>query len=202
MFGVTLAPLIGDRSAASQVFGLGAFAMAFSTIIVLMLINGYALAEVTGQYESRVWRVIGAALVGMSGFCWFLLPEGQDSRTWLVMVASAFAGILLPIAYFAFLLMMNSRPLLGDERPRGAKRLVWNILMIAAVVGALANSTGAMLSHRDKPVTSGVVWGGVAMFVVLMLFGFSARRRPDEVPPAPARRPGPGGAGTAARRGG
>ena len=43
----SLAPLLGEQTA-NLVFGLGAFGMGFSTIIILMMINGFAIAELLG----------------------------------------------------------------------------------------------------------------------------------------------------------
>ena len=47
---------------------------------------------------------------------------------------------LLPIAYWTFFLMMNSRSLLGDAMPTGGKRVAWNTLMgLAAGVATFAS---------------------------------------------------------------
>ena len=45
---------------------------------------------------------------------------------------SVIGGAMLPIAYFSFLLLMNSPRALGDSMPSGGKRVCWNILMIIA----------------------------------------------------------------------
>ena len=124
----TLAPLFGDgvegKQTANVVFGLGALAMGFSTIIILMLINAYAFAEVMGRYESTLWRTLGAAAAAACGFCWFLIWVG-GSKTWLIIVASTFGAILLPIAYISFFALMNSWKLLGDDKPTGLRMAVW-----------------------------------------------------------------------------
>jgi len=44
--------------------------------------------------------------------------------------------VLLPIAYFTFLLMMNSKSLLGDSMPTGGRRILWNVLMVFATAAA------------------------------------------------------------------
>ncbi len=167
--------------------------MGFSTIIILMLINGYAVAEMTGRYDQRGWRLAGAVVAGLMGFAWVWIWPGQ-SRTWLIMAASAFAAILLPIAYLAFFLMMNNPRLLGDDLPRGRRRWVWNILMAIGVAGAFAQAIAATLSHVAKPVTGSFVLGGVATFLLLVVVGFSARSRtrPESmklITSAPSRRP-------------
>jgi hypothetical protein len=176
----SLAPLFGDPNTANRVFGLGAFAMGFSTIIILMLINGYAFAEVGGDFKNAKLRALGAVLAGTMGFCWVWIWS-SGSRTWLVMAASAFAAILLPIAYLAFFLMMNNSRLLGDQMPRGGRRWIWNTLMLAGVAGAISQAVVATMGHIQKPATGNFVIGGLATFLLLMIIGFSACRR-EEVP--------------------
>ena len=170
---MSLEPLLGPKNA-NLVFGFGAFAMGFSTIIILMLINGYALAEVLGGYNNTVYRCLGALLAGITGFCWVWIWTGP-SKTWLIIVASTFAGILLPIAYFAFFMLMNNKRLLGDEKPRGWRMTVWNVLMLVGVFGALAQAILATSIQIRKPETGSFVIGLVAAFVILALVGFSAR---------------------------
>jgi hypothetical protein len=48
----------------------------------------------------------------------------------VAIATSAFCSVLLPIAYFTFLLMMNSRSLLGANMPTGGRRVLWNVLMV------------------------------------------------------------------------
>ena len=187
MLAASLEPLLGER--AGLVFGIGALAMGFSTIVVLMLINGYAFAEISGCYDSRVIRSLGAIIALAAGISWVWLWQGQ-SQTYLLIVAGTFAAVLLPIAYFAFFLMMNSESLLGDDKPRGLWMLIWNLLMIIGVAGAVA---AAVLSVKGKLSTGfvesistgqfsgtlndGLIVGGVLTFVLLMLIGFSGRNR-------------------------
>ncbi len=175
----TLKPLLGNENQkyCDLIFGLGAFGMGFSTIIILSLINGYAFAEIAGKYESTPARIIGALAAIAVGFCWFWIWQG-DSRTWLSIVASTFGAILLPIAYISFFALMNSFRLLGEEKPTGSRMVVWNCLMAIGVLGALAQAYGAISTKVNDPTQGPFVIGGVAVFALLALVGFSARR-PD-----------------------
>ena len=179
----TLAPLFGEgeqgAKTANFVFGLGALAMGFSTIIILMLINSYAFAEIMGRYESTLWRTIGAAAAAACGFCWFLVWVG-GSKTWLIIVASTFGAILLPIAYISFFALMNSRKLLGADKPTGLRMGIWNLLMLIGVMGALLQAVAGTRLQMEKPGTGSFVIGGVATFLLLALIGFSAKLRPSE----------------------
>ena len=200
MLALSLEPLFkglwivdGEDQAAkisSTVFGFGALAMGFSTIVVLMLINGYAFAEISGRYESRGMRSFGAIIALAAGISWIYFLPGE-SRTYLLIIAGTIAAVLLPIAYFAFFLMMNSEELLDEAKPRGLRRLIWNLLMLIGVAGALAAACISVSSKLSpgfiESVTSGegikgnlsdgLILGAVATFALLVLIGFSARSR-------------------------
>lgn len=172
----SLEPVLGEN--ARLIFGLGAFAMGFSTIMILMMINGYAVAELLGHYSYASYRTLGALLACAAGLCWIWIWPGE-SKTWLIIVASTFGAILLPIAYFAFFMLMNSRRLLGDEKPTGIKMTIWNILMLIGVAGALAQAIAATWIQTQKPNTGGIVIGAVIAFLALAIVGFSAKTAPS-----------------------
>ena len=172
----TLTPLLGEgkEKQANLIFGIGAFAMGFSTIIILSLINSYAFAEMFGKHDNNVIRIIGALLAIIIGIFWYELWAGE-SRTYLVILASTFGAILLPIAYLAFFLLMNSTSLLGNEKPTGGRMAVWNVLMGIGVAGATIQAIGA-IQTKIGGTNGSYVLGGVAVFILLALVGFSARR--------------------------
>ena len=187
MLASSLKPLLGEN--AGVVFGIGALAMGFSTIVVLMLINGYAFAEISGYYDSRVVRSLGAIVALAAGISWVWFWVGS-SKTYLLIVAGTFAVVLLPIAYFAFFLMMNSETLLGDDKPRGLWMLIWNLLMSIGVAGAVAAAYFAIKGKLSEgfvqsisagefsgTLNDGLIVGGVLTFLLLMLIGFSGRNR-------------------------
>jgi len=125
----SLSPLVGS-TIAHYVFGFGVLAMAISTIIILMLINGFVVCEMLGVPPHGWPHRLGcyaAGLVGSLGpFFW------GDAKAWLVVPTSMFGMVLLPIAYWTFFLMMNSKSLLGDNMPTGLARLRWNVAMLIA----------------------------------------------------------------------
>jgi len=63
------------------------------------------------------------------------------------MPTSVFCIILLPIAYLAFLLLMNQKAMLGDHMPQGAKRVLWNVLMVIATGAATLVSIWSLWSR-------------------------------------------------------
>ncbi|MEQ8790572.1 MAG: divalent metal cation transporter [Pirellulaceae bacterium] len=138
-----LAPLeTGDAKAsgsksANYLFGVGVVGMTLSTITLLMLISGFVICEVFKLNPSG-WTFRLACLpaaIGVLGpFVW------SKAAFALAVPTSVFGLILLPIAYITFVLMFNSRSLMGKAMPTGGKRLVWNVLMIVAAGVATASS--------------------------------------------------------------
>ena len=82
--------------------------------------------------------------------------------------------VLLPIAYFAFFLLMNQKNYLGESIPTGMKRLVWNVLMILA---AGAASFGCIWSLWSKLQWLGI--GLLAGFIVLSIVVHFFRKKPE-----------------------
>lgn len=177
----TLSPLLGDKTA-NLVFGLGTLGMGFSTIVILMMINGFAVSELFHRYDSVAFKMVGALIAGLFGVLWPWIWAG-GSKTWLIIVASTFGAIFLPIAYIAFFALMNRRELLKDDMPTGARRWIWNTLMLFGVIAALAQAISALQTKLTDPGTGqwltpdggSLVLGGVVTFALLAIIGFSAR---------------------------
>jgi Mn2+/Fe2+ NRAMP family transporter len=149
----SLSPLTGDVFA-HYLFGIGVVGMAISSIIILMLINGFVVCEMLGR-ESTGWPYrIGCLLpaVGALGpFFW------TKAAFWLAVPTSVFGMTLLPVAYFTFFFVMNQKSLLGDNMPRGGRRVLWNVLMLIAAGLAAFGSIWSITSN----------WGGLGIIVVI-----------------------------------
>lgn len=168
-----LSELLGSTGA-KWVFGLGVLSMALSTITILMLISGFVVCEVldvpTTGWPMRLGCM--AAATGVIG------PFLGDSFFWLAKPTSIFGLVLLPIAYLTFLLMINSKMLMGNERPAGGKRLIVNLLLCISTLVAFVGSGWALKSELG--------WGGllaiVVAFLVLLGIGAAARGRNGKEP--------------------
>ena len=155
-----------------KIFGVGVLGMAISTIVILMVINGFCVTEMTSREGDRVVHRLGAILPGIVGGLGFLALWGDDqARFWLAVPTSNFGMALLPIAYITFFLMLNSRSLLGDALPTGGWRLLANLLMLVAILGA---SVGAGMS-----IWANIGWIGVGLVAGLLVLAavVPARRR-------------------------
>jgi len=177
-----LAPLLGAERA-KLVFGLGVFGMGFSTIIILMLINGYAVCEALGQPRQGGPFIAGCLLAGVAGALWPMIWDGPG-KLWLAILASSFGMMLLPIAYATFLMLLNSKSVMGDDRPSGGRRWIWNLLMCASLVGALIAAATALYdkvtatSNPGAELAGKVVLGIVVLYGCLVVVGFRWKEKP------------------------
>lgn len=172
-----VAPLLGAKTARFA-FGLGIFGMGFSTIIILMLINGYAICELTNKPLGGATQFIGCVIAGISGASWWYFWQG-DSKVYLAIVTSKFGMMLLPIAYVTFFMMMNSRKMLGDDKPSGISAVIWNGLMGASVIGATIAAGSAIWTSIQKPNEGPVVITIAVCFVVAVVCGFIHKSQAD-----------------------
>ncbi len=163
----SLENLTGNKAVSQIVFGIGVLGMALSTIIILMLINGFAVTEMLGAEIGGIKHKIGSILPGITGALGSIyLWSNADAKFWLVVPTSVFGMVLLPIAYITFFLMINSKSLMGDALPQGNKRIMLNIAMLVALVAA---TIGAGWSIWSKAGWWGV--GAIALFVYATIEG-------------------------------
>lgn len=125
-FARSLEALVGPN-VAHLIFGIGVLGMALSTISVIMVISGFVICE---MFKFPLWGIqfkLGS-LLAATGVLWPVLWTGS-SKAYLAVPAFVFGYTLVPVAFVAFFLMMNSRKLLGESLPAGRSRIIWNVLM-------------------------------------------------------------------------
>ncbi len=122
-----LKPLAG-KTVSQLIFGMGVVSMAISTIIILMLINGFVICEMLGVEPKGTIHRLGCYLPAITGAVGSFYWKG-DAKAWLAVPTSMFGMVLLPIAYATFFFMMNSPKILGEHIPKGGKRVAWNLAM-------------------------------------------------------------------------
>ena len=174
-----LEPFTG-KFLAQKIFGFGVLGMAVSTIIMLMLINGFVFTEAAGQPDNKKLHLAGAAIPGIVGFMNPLIWTGS-SKAALAIPAATIAGSLIPIAYFTFFLLMSSRAALGNELPAGGRRVRWNALMIVATGLVSYGAIWVTYQRVGKPGYEGVIATGslivMAILAVLGILGFLKNNR-------------------------
>jgi len=168
---------LNSGQVSSLVFSVGALAMGFSTIIILMLINGYAIAELFQVPAGSKTFLAGALLAGISGAAWPFIWQGE-SKLWLAISASTFGFLLLPIAYFSFILLINSKKVLGDDRPEGLSRIIWNVLLCVSLIATVIAAVAALIEKLSTDAQRGdLILGAILCFVALAVIGFFATNR-------------------------
>jgi Mn2+/Fe2+ NRAMP family transporter len=180
---------------AQTVFGIGVVGMAISTIIILMLINGFTICEMLGTPSEGWMHRFGCYLPGFTGAFGALYLWSGKAKFYLAVPTSKFGMVLLPIAYIAFFFLMNNKKVLGDSLPKGNKRIVWNVLM---GIGVVLACIGAFISIKsDSTIIPGteilvrnVAMGLVGVLVVLAVIlkfagvGGSSGGAPPADPPS------------------
>ncbi len=156
-----LVPFLGNWS--QIIFGIGILAMALSTMLVHMMMNGFAISEALGQPGKQKLFLLGAAIPALSGLFSPLIWAGTVKAA-LVVPASVIATTLLPIAYLIFLLLMNSKKALGVELPKN--RVLINILMGLATGIAFFASFWAL---QGKYQSANVYEHGFGLFGIVGL---------------------------------
>ena len=165
----SLEPFLGKH--AQTIFGIGVLAMAISTLLVHMMMNGYAISEAFNKVGNAKIFIIGASMPAIAGFFSPYLWSG-DAKAAMAIPASVIATTLLPIAYLAFLLLMNSKSALGDNLPKN--RILINTLMVLSAGVATFASIWA-LSNKGTPGLIGIA--GLLILGVMGLTGFASRNR-------------------------
>ena len=85
------------------------------------------------------------------GAAWPLIWDDPDTKLWLAVLTSTFGMMLLPIAYITFFMMMNSKTLMGDQKPTGGRMMIWNVLMIVSVLIAIV-AAGSAIWEKVTPI--------------------------------------------------
>lgn len=140
-----MTPFLGNWS--QLIFGIGILAMALSTMLVHMMMNGFAISEAFGQPGKRKLFLLGAAIPALMGLFSPIIWSGTVKAA-LVVPASVIATTLLPIAYLIFLLLMNSKKALGQELPK--KRIWINVLMGLATAIAFFAAYWALVGKYNS----------------------------------------------------
>ncbi|MFK7937093.1 MAG: divalent metal cation transporter [Saprospiraceae bacterium] len=163
-----LTPFLGRYS--QLIFGIGILAMALSTMLVHMMMNGYAISEAFNRPGWRPLFLVGALIPALSGLFSPILWTGTV-KTALVVPASVIATTLLPIAYLIFLLLINSKKALGTELP--IRRTLVNTLMIIATAIATFASIWALWGKFQSANPYNYWFGltGLILLPILALIG-------------------------------
>ena len=162
----SLESLLENKTFSHYIFGIGVVGMALSTIIILMTINGHAICEVLGKPHKGPVFLGGAYIAGigvLGPFVW------SDAAFWLAVPTSILGFTLIPVAYLSFFLLLNSKNVLGRERPSGMGRIIWNtgLILSLTIMGTAAFYVAWNKTWGDIPFGRFALVG----FGILLLIG-------------------------------
>ena len=141
-----------------------------------MLISGFTFCEMLNRPDSKRIHFIGCLIPAALGIWAPYLWKGQALLA-LAIPTSVIGGSLLPIAYLTFLLLINSRKLLGDARPSGGKRLAINSAMtIALLVAGYASIVGLLPKKLGSFPIGKVALAALVLMAVLGTASFFAKQ--------------------------
>ncbi len=137
--------------------GVSVLLISFSTILILMVLNGHLVCEVLGKPHKGAPFQSGSLLLALSSVGPFIL---SDQDNWVADPSYFLSLAILPYALLSFLIMLNSKELLGRQCPKG-----WN--------GALIN-TGVFVAFLCLGMSSFYLvwthnWGHVPIGQILII---------------------------------
>ncbi len=141
-----LSGVVGEN-AGRIIFNLGLIGMSCGAISAHMVVCGFTFCEMLGLEHTKArFRIF--ALTPAIG----LLGVAATLPIWFPVAASALCFTMLPIAYFAFLIMNNKRSYIGDAVGRGLSRAVFNALLVVALLVATIGSALQINSRVVQPL--------------------------------------------------
>jgi manganese transport protein len=123
------------------VFSLGVLSMCLTTLIIEMLLCGFVLSEML-RFEFHGWAYRISTMVANVG----IIGAFYKMPLWLPVIVSSFNLIMMPIAYICFFLLQNKKSYLGADIVRGLKGMIWNIILLIAILIVAAGAIVKILS--------------------------------------------------------
>lgn len=138
--GHALEPLVG-LTTGRIIFSLGILGMCLTTIVIEMLICGFVLSEALG-FEFRGWKFRLSTMIANIGIlgAFFTMP------LWLPVLVSSFNLVMMPVAYIGFFILQNKKSYLGKDVNRGQRGMIWNVLLVIAILVVVAGAVIKILS--------------------------------------------------------
>ena len=104
--------------------GIVVLLISFSTIVILMVLNGHLICEILGKPHKGAPFQTGSLLLAVSSigpFVW------SDQDAWVADPSYFLSLAIIPYILLSFLLMLNSKELLGRQHPQGVKGFSLNL---------------------------------------------------------------------------
>ncbi len=131
------------------IFDFGLIGMTCGAISTHMVVCGFTFCEMLGLEQTKT-RFRLFALTPAIG----LLGVAATLPIWFPVAASAVCFTMLPIAYLTFLIMNNKRSYIGDAVGRGLSRVVFNLLLVVALLVA---TIGSLIQINNRVIKNDAV---------------------------------------------
>lgn len=148
----------GGNESLKYFLGVSVILISISTIVVLMVLNGHLVCEVLGKPHKGAPFQSGSLLLALASVGPFVLSN-QD--TWVADPTYFISLAILPFALLSFLVMLNSRDILGRECPKGLTGLLLNTGAALSFTVLGASSTYLAWNHK---------WAGFPVGQALVIF--------------------------------
>lgn len=135
-----LQPLVG-LTTGRLIFSLGVLSMCLTTIVLEMLICGFVLSEIF-NFNFRGWAFRLSTMIANIG----ILGAFYAMPFWLPVLISSFNLVMMPVAYIGFFILQNKKSFLGTEVNKGKKGILWNAVLILAILVVTAGAVAKILS--------------------------------------------------------
>jgi Mn2+/Fe2+ NRAMP family transporter len=135
-----LEPLVG-LTVGRLIFSFGVLSMCFTTLVIEMLICGFVLSEMF-HFELHGWAYRGSTMLANIG----IVGAFYEMPFWLPVAVSSFNLLMMPVAYICFFVLQNRKSYLGGEVCHGPKGLVWNGILLLAILVVAGGAVVKVLS--------------------------------------------------------
>ena len=150
-----------------KLLGISVLLISFSTIVILMVLNGHLVCEILGKPHKGAPFQSGSLLLALSSvgpFIW------SDQDNWVADPSYFLSLAILPFALLSFILMLNSKELLGRQCPKGISGFILNTGAIIAFCCLGISSFYLVWNHMWGNVPIGQIL--IILLGTLLLFGY------------------------------
>jgi len=156
-----------NNHSVQYLLGLTVLLLSFSTIVVLMVLNGHLVCEIMGKPHKGAPFQSGSLLLAITSvgpFVW----SNQDG--WVADPSYFLSLAILPYVLLSFLLMLNSKEMLGRQCPQGIMGMAINLGASLSFLFLGSSSFYLVWNHNwgNFPVGQALV----TLIGVLVLIGY------------------------------
>ncbi len=156
-----------DNPTIKYLLGIAVLLISFSTILILMILNGHLVCEVLNKPHRGAPFQTGSLILALASVGPFVL---SDQNNWVADPTYFLSLAILPYALLSFLLMLNSREILGRECPKGLSG--WFINIGACLSFIFLGTSSFYLAWHQKWADFPIGQIMVVIIGILILVGY------------------------------